>query len=425
LGLISFLPSTTTATGDENWDGFFGVPGAVGAGVNAALWEGGVLFVAGHFTSVGGISATNIAAWDGTNWSPLGGGVGTGDLEHVRAITVYDQKVVAAGFFSVAGGISVSNIAQWDGTNWSALESGVEGLIRGMATDGTNLYVGGYFIHAGGRYAQCIAKWDGTDWSALGRGIPGHVDSVAADGGNVYAGGRFILNGDSFWATNIARWDGTKWSALGKGIGILGSVVRTLLADSSGLYAGGSFGSAGEVTVTNIAKWDGKNWSSLGSGVSREVYSLGHIGNSLFAGGYFTPMGNGSANGIAQWDGQVWSSLGTGIDSPYGYGSVHALACKGSELFIGGGFTTAGGNPSTNIALWHIPHALKIQRGVDQAVISWAATGTHFILEACAQLPATNWTEVPQAPVLVDDQLVVTNQLDWASRFYRLRRKGG
>lgn len=35
----------------------------------------GTLIVAGEFTTIGGISATGIAKWNGATWSPLGTGL--------------------------------------------------------------------------------------------------------------------------------------------------------------------------------------------------------------------------------------------------------------------------------------------------------------------------------------------------------------
>jgi len=57
------------------------------------------------------------------------------------------------------------------------------------------------------------------------------------------------------------------------------------------------------------------------------------------------------------------------------------LASTGSELVAVGVFDTAGGNPSTNIALWHIPHELAIQRSGDEVRLSWPETGSNFVLE--------------------------------------------
>ena len=44
------------------------------------------------------------------------------------AITANDSEVYAGGEFSTIEGISVSNIAKWDGKNWTSPGSGLSGV---------------------------------------------------------------------------------------------------------------------------------------------------------------------------------------------------------------------------------------------------------------------------------------------------------
>src|SRR5262249_16258885 len=46
-----------------------------------------------------------------------------------------------------------------------------------------------------------------------------------------------------------------------------------------------------------------------------------------------------------KWDGSAWSALGSGLN-----GSVSALALSGSDLYVGGAFTKAGGKISAYVA---------------------------------------------------------------------------
>jgi hypothetical protein len=67
-------------------------------------------------------------------------------------------------------------------------------------------------------------------------------------------------------------------------------------------------------------------------------------------GGGFTSVTNTgntsvSASRIAQWNGSAWSALGSGVNL-----GVRALALSGTNLFVGGGFTTAGTNVSSYLA---------------------------------------------------------------------------
>jgi hypothetical protein len=130
------------------------------------------------------------ADWD---WSALGSGMG-GASPEVNALAVSGTNLYAGGWFTTAGGVSATNIAKWDGSAWSALGSGLGSAysgVRALAVSGTNLYAGGYFTTAGGVTANHIAKWDGSAWSAMGSGLSGGVLALLVSGTNLYAGGQF------------------------------------------------------------------------------------------------------------------------------------------------------------------------------------------------------------------------------------------
>jgi hypothetical protein len=78
---------------------------------------------------------------------------------------------------------------------------------------------------------------------------------------------------------------------------------------------------------------------------------VGHIvckGSNIYIVGGFTSVSGVSANGIAKWDGTDWSALGSGVTS------VYALAVDSMDnVYVGGAFTTAGGVSATHIAKWN------------------------------------------------------------------------
>ncbi len=410
-----------SAPGDEFWDSAFGTNGFSGYGVGAiALFGNGVVF-GGAFNSIGGITATNIARWDGTNWSTFGDGLGISLNNGPRALLECQGSLFAAGIFTNAGPVDARNIARWDGTNWHALGSGIDRIASALATDGSNIYVGGDLRSAGGIPVLNIAKWDGIEWQALGPGVAGPVFAIAVDSNSVYVGGRFTSAG-SVAVTNIARWDGTNWHALGNGLRRINGftpengTVWSLVYHRGYLYAGGGFWLAGNVQAVNIARWDGASWENIG-GAANSVDAFVPNGADLYVGGSFINIGGVSARVIARWDGSNWSALGSGM---WG-GGILALASTGTELFAGGDFTGAGDKTSTRIALWHIPHSLSIQRTGNDLGLSWPSTGTNFLLEATSHLGAPNWQGVSGTPDIVNDQCVVTIPLGPGNQFYRLR----
>jgi hypothetical protein len=130
--------------------------------------------------------------------------------------------------------------------------------------------------------------------------------------------------------------------------------------------------------------------------------------------------------GIGKWDGTNWVALGSGFGVPNPpplTGIALSLASNGSELYVGGDFSWAGGKPSSNIALWHIPHALSVSRSENLLRLSWPATGTNFVLQYAKSLAQSNWNDVVQIPVIANNRLIITNEISDNQSFFRLRRR--
>ena len=178
----------------------------------------------------------------------------------------------------------------------------------------------------------------------------GDVSALAMSGTDLYAGGTFTTAG-GITVNRIAKWNGTTWSALGTG---MNGAVNALVASGTDLYAGGNFTTAtnaGPTTVSAnyIAKWNATDgWSALGLGMGGAVNALAWTGTDLYAGGNFTTP----ASYIAKWtpgSPGSWSALGTGMN-----GVVNALVLNwNGELYAGGAFTTAGATTVNNIAQWN------------------------------------------------------------------------
>ena len=281
------------------------------------------------------------------------------------------QFLIAGGEFSSAGGVNVSNIAQWDGRVWSALGSGVDSRVFALTTMNDpktmnpSLFVGGDFTTAGEIMANRIAGWDGDQWFALGDGLNGPVFALAVfDDGTgageaLYVGGTFTLAG-GIEAHRIARWDGSSWFPLNDGFG--GSVFALEVFDDGfgpALFVGGQFTTAGGMVVDHIARWDGVDWFPVGTGTKATVRALTVFddgtgaGEALYVGGTFTTAGDITVNRIAKWDGQLWSALGTGVGNVlFGLTSTQNLSSIGPALYAGGSFLSAGGLKTNYIARW-------------------------------------------------------------------------
>jgi len=337
--------------------------------VTSLALAGTKLLVGGYFGSAGDTVADYTAQWDGTTWSSLGTGSANGANGPIWALTVAGNTVYVGGKFTAIGRVAANNVAKWDGATWSSLgtgsANGVNSDVYSIATIGNRVYVGGIFTQAGGIYSAYIAQWDGTSWSGLGSGIAysyaADVKSMAVAGSTLYICGYFNSAG-GVSGGQMAKWDGTAWSRLGTGN--VDGVAYAVAVLGTDVYISGNFNNVGNVPARNIAKWDGTTWSSLGTGTANgvsnstatsRVEALAVSGTNLYAGGTFTTAGNVTANNVARWDGTNWYSLGTttanGVGGTTG-GGVGTLTSAGTNLYVGGSFTQAGGQASSNIAKW-------------------------------------------------------------------------
>ena len=402
-GRFTLLDGTVVANRVAKWAGSSW--SVLGSGANnevlSIACDGNDVYVGGTFTTVGGtVSASRIAKWNGSTWSALGAGslltvnsigispsgdiyaggvfntsagsstlakwdaatstwnkVGSfaGESAGVFAISFLDSKLYIGGIFPFVG----ANVASFDGSEWRALtnqEHGVSERTHSAAVFRNELYVGSQIRSQFGdanadTIFTIVAKWNGTKWTSLPKinltGGGGGVYSFAVDGNDfLYVGGSFV--------EAVRRWDGTSWTTIGTGFTGSGNLISALEFVNGELYAGGTFTAyKGDTNIARIAKWNGStsspSWSAVGSGSpSGSVSALKAIGSDLYVGGAFTTVGGITVNNIAKWDGTDWSALGTGAS-----GSVLAMAVSGTELYVGGVFTSIGGVSANRVAKWN------------------------------------------------------------------------
>ncbi|MBK7644511.1 MAG: hypothetical protein IPJ19_15945 [Planctomycetes bacterium] len=364
-------------------------PGVVGDIYSECEFDDGhglALFVGGGFSNAGGEPCHGIAKWNGTQWSDIGGGIGgavlPNTLPFASAMAVFDDgsgpALYVGGNFTTAGGVTAINIARWDGAHWSAVGSGLEASLGSNAPlvatltvfddgQGPALYAGGSFGSSSGTQLNGIAKWDGANWLPVGSGVP--VGAGAAiiclegldlgTGPKLYAGGWFqSIGGVS--AHGVAAWNGSTWSPLGSGVN--GAATCFAMFDSgsgNALYVGGSFNGAGGITTYGLARWNGSAWAGvagtlIGSWTVKDlkVFHDGS-GSALYVtGSLFNPAG-ANTQGIVRWNGTQWSAVGGGINGYMVYGLLAHDDGSGPALFAVGSFSSAGWFWSNGAAKWN------------------------------------------------------------------------
>ncbi len=409
LTTMAFAPlaAGSTALADEcepHWDLAIGQPGLFGSsGFTSArtmtMFDGGSgsqLHVGGIFTSAGGLLVNRIARWNGEVWWSLAGGAN----QTVWGMTTYDdgsgagERLYATGFFTQIGGTAANKIARWDGGFWQPLGAGLGDDDAGIALlgyddgNGPALYIGGLFSQAGGQVVNGIARWDFATqtYSPLGSGVAPAINAQVNDlvifddgsgfGESLFAGGWFTFAG-GVPASRVARWDfvSQAWYPLGEGLP--GPVLTmALFDDGSGngeqLYAGGDFTQEGPSGSEGyLARWNPlrKSWevvetlahATSGCCPGGQIHSLAVFndgsgnGSELYVGGFFTSIGGIDAVNFARWDGTPggWSPVGElTIDAGIVYTLEPAEDENGPILYLGGGFTSISGNTVGRIAAY-------------------------------------------------------------------------
>ncbi|MEE8467438.1 MAG: hypothetical protein V3T22_03230, partial [Planctomycetota bacterium] len=311
------------------------------------------LYAAGEFTSAGGVTAHNIAAWDGTAWSPVGAGFKGPFNAEVWALEWYQGKLYAGGNFDlVPGGSDSEKIAAWDGTSWKAAavisDHFMGAQVYALQTFGTDLYAGGLFVNVEGlppEGARRFARFDGTQWSYAG----GVVDQSFADSiydmtvhaGKLVVGGDFdvagfdFLPGEPAAATNVATFDGVDtWESVGTGLGFNELVGDVVFWNGDIVVTGGQYGLGGSQFLPGPALFDGTDWVGLGnfSEFSGDVETAIVFEGDLVVGGRFISVDGKPVDDVARFDGTQWTALGT---IPLCCG-VDALAVYKGKLYAGG-----------------------------------------------------------------------------------------
>jgi trimeric autotransporter adhesin len=119
------------------------------------------LYIGGFIDSINGTNADNLIKWDSNSLSPVANGVSGGVFPtSVISLEAIGNYLFVGGNFDNASGVSANNIAKWDGTSFSNLETGTDNQIYCLEKFHDKLIAGGIFTHAGSESTNYIAAWD-------------------------------------------------------------------------------------------------------------------------------------------------------------------------------------------------------------------------------------------------------------------------
>ena len=318
--------------------------------------------------------------WDGADWVLMANGGPSPRYDCAMAYDSLRQQVVLYGGRN--GGDYYTDTWGWNGSTWTLL----------APPDPNRLYESDGPVTYDPARDRVVLRdkrgvtwlWDGAAWDDVNEGGLNQTvyDLASFDAGwgpELYACGYFTKAG-SISAARIARLTQEGWQPVGGGIQDTYCYKLYEWDDGGGpdLYIGGSFNMADNQPMQSIGRWDGLAWSILnvgdsadGGGVVGAVHTIfaydDGSGEKLYVGGNFDLVdgpgegydGDIEARNVARWDRTVWEPVGGHIDPQGSERGVYALGAAsiggGQRLLAGGRFDTAGGKPSSNLALWGDP----------------------------------------------------------------------
>ena len=232
---------------------------------------------------------------------------------------IYNSDLYVAGYINYFDGTPTNYIGRWDGSSWHDVAGGADSIVHALGLYQGQLVAGGIFTSIGGIPANRIALWDGTNWTTIGSGLNSWALCFQEYHGDLIVGGQFTTAGGSP-ASRIARWDGANWLPFGAGLPT-GCISLCFWNDT--LYA----------AANNVYKWNGNTglWSVVGGPVvGGGAFALTVFNNQLVVGGMFSSIGGTPASNLAVWDGSSYTALGS-ADGP-----VWSLAVWQGKLLVGG-----------------------------------------------------------------------------------------
>ena len=284
------------------------------------------------------IFANCIAYWDGEKWNAYGSGANG----IIRAAAVAPNGYLyVAGEFTSIGGVAANRVAYWDGSSWNAMGTGLNGIgyALDIAPDG-RVYIGGDFTAADGIPAYyAVSYFEGT-YGVLGSnsGLNGIVYSISIspDGTEIILGGEFTdeYSDPGILSLNyVALYWPTSFQFYDLGVGFDNYVYKVLYIPSGIVYAVGSFTQSNDTALTllYIAYWNGAGWFPVGIGTDDIIrdMAISALGNIVIAGD-FIRSGGEDTKYLALWNGSTYVNLDVELNN-----AAYAVAMDSKEnIFV-------------------------------------------------------------------------------------------
>ncbi|WP_110517149.1 Ig-like domain-containing protein [Herpetosiphon llansteffanensis] len=217
--------------------------------VSSLAQANNLLYVAGGFEQFNGVTAHNLVTWNGTQWQAL------------NTPAAFDQVAIVEAHGNSVYISDGSQLARWDGVQWTTLAPNVTNISE-IEPTADGVYIAGTFSSVAGVSAPKIAYWNGSTWSGLSGVIDGSISDLEMGADGLYVAGNFRGLTNGIVSNGILRWDGAAWHGLAGGVqanlvSMHPGVVYSLAATPTRILMHGKFLRVGnEYESYNIAAWE-------------------------------------------------------------------------------------------------------------------------------------------------------------------------
>lgn len=311
------------------------------------------IFVGGRFSTIGSATRRGLALIDRDTGTATSWDANLNDS--VASLEIDGSHVFIGGNFTQVNSVSRMYFAVLD-KDTAALDTSITSVasnnVSTLTVSGSNLYIGGSFASFGGAGRNRLAAIDPrsgsiTSWDPS---VDSTVYALAADASNIYVGGSFsTVDGTTRNKIAAIALDGTlqSWDP-----NISGGDVKEIAVTADSVYAGGTFSTVGTDAHSTIAKIDkttgvASAWDPNLSGGWSGVLAIVPDSTTIYIGGGFTTVGGDTRNHLAAIDAStgVATSWDPNVD-----GDVASIAIGTSTLFIGGSFSNVGSDSRYRVA---------------------------------------------------------------------------
>ncbi|MDQ3036655.1 MAG: hypothetical protein M3Y87_29960, partial [Myxococcota bacterium] len=241
--------------------------------VALALAPDGALLAGGAFQEIGGVTAPQLARFDGAAWSSI-----NHPVPNVASVLVDDRGICVGGLgaASIVACLPTGAVA-WQTHSFPAAASEVDTRVDALGRDASGALVAGGAVRLAVALPEPIVRWSGSAWEPLGEGlsgVPAQVRAIASDAsGALWVVGQFEqIGADGAIVANVAVWDDA-WRPVG---GVVRSWTESswteptalaIATDGLDAYVGGALDGAGSTagwtSARAIARRRGDRWAAL------------------------------------------------------------------------------------------------------------------------------------------------------------------